>query len=359
MKIIQLILLAISFSSGILYAQTDFRSGYIINNSGDTLFGEIDYRGDLLMSERCRFKTGEDMIIDYSPDEISAFRFDNSRYFVSKEVNDENLFLEYLIQGTVSLYFLGNEEDDKFFLEKRDLGIMEIRYEEAIVYRNDQPYLVESTWHNELLTKYMQDVPKLTSRINNIKRPERRILIKLVADYNKAVSNEGEGSIYESKRPKVQLNLEVVSGISSWRDLPSFIDGNFMQSGVLAHFRMPASNEKLYLKTGVLYNQFEYDPEKTRGSWNEIDFDKPVHCFKVPVHIEYIYPRGFLRPRFSYGMNLSNIYLQSVSVDLGANVKISESFFVSAVSEIEFKGVIVVPLKYMSHSFRVGVFMKI
>ena len=39
-----------------LNAQTDFRPGYIIENSGDTIHGEIDYRGDILMGNVCRFK---------------------------------------------------------------------------------------------------------------------------------------------------------------------------------------------------------------------------------------------------------------------------------------------------------------
>jgi len=358
MKIIRLILLGIFLSLGILNAQTDFKAGYIINISGDTLFGEIDYRGDMLMSKRCRFKNAEEVITDYSPDDLSAFRFTNSKYYVSKEVDYENVFLEYLIQGPVSVLFLGNEARGQYFLEKEGLGMMKMRYEEVLVNRDGKQYLMKSKWHNELLIKYMQDAPELESRINNIKRPEYGSLIKLVEDYNNAVCEEGVCIIYEKKRPKLQVNLEVISGIVNYSALTFCVDKTYFQSGILAHFWMPASNEKIYLKTGILYNQFRYDPEKTRGFWNEIEFNKPIHSFKIPIHLEYIYPKGIFRPRFSYGANLSNVGSHSLSSDLGANVKLSESLFLSVSSEIEFYGIFIIPQDYMSYSLNLGVFMK-
>ena len=60
--------------SNILNAQNDFRAGYIITNSNDTVFGEIDYRGDILMGKLCKFKTNGN-IVDYLPSQISAYRF--------------------------------------------------------------------------------------------------------------------------------------------------------------------------------------------------------------------------------------------------------------------------------------------
>jgi hypothetical protein len=359
MKIIKLILLGLFLSIGILNAQTDFKTGYIINISGDTLYGEIDYRGDVLMSKRCRFRNAEKMITDYSPDDISAFRFAGSKYYVSKEVDYENVFLEYLIQGKVSVLFLGNEAEGQYFLEKEGIGMMKLDYEEVLISRDGKQYLMKSKWHNELLIKYMQDAPEFESRINNIKRPEYGSLVKLAEDYNNAFREEGADIIYEKNRPKLQVNLEVVSGIVNRNDpIPLYIDKTFMQSGILVHFWMPASNEKIYLKTGILYNQFKYDPEKTRGSWNEIDFDKPIPSFKIPIHLEYIYPKGFFRPRLSYGMNISTNVFQTVSADLGANLKLSESLFLSVSSEIEFYGILILPQDYMSYSLTLGVFLK-
>lgn len=78
MKLNRLILLGLLISTGLLKAQSDFRPGYIIQNSGDTLYGQIDYRGDLLMGSVCKFKGAVDTTQAYAPSDIMAYRFIDS-----------------------------------------------------------------------------------------------------------------------------------------------------------------------------------------------------------------------------------------------------------------------------------------
>lgn len=92
------------FSSVTLYAQTDFRSGYIIKNQGDTLYGLIDYRSDLKMSLTCKFKNDNNEIIEYTPSDILAFRIINSTFYISRIINDRKSILEFLINGKVNIY---------------------------------------------------------------------------------------------------------------------------------------------------------------------------------------------------------------------------------------------------------------
>jgi hypothetical protein len=56
MKLNRLLLLGLIISTGVLNAQTDFRTGYIIKAFDDTIHGLIDYQGDLLMGKVCRIK---------------------------------------------------------------------------------------------------------------------------------------------------------------------------------------------------------------------------------------------------------------------------------------------------------------
>jgi hypothetical protein len=86
-------------STGFLYAQNDFNPGYVITIKGDTLFGKIDYRGDLYMKSICRFMTAENTINEYTPHDILAYRFIDSKYYISREVDGKSVFLEYLIKG--------------------------------------------------------------------------------------------------------------------------------------------------------------------------------------------------------------------------------------------------------------------
>ena len=90
-KILLAILLLVPF---LLTAQPDFREGYVINNQGDTLRGTIDYRGDLMMGSICRFLDPAGRIQEFSPDSIASYRFNDGKFYVSKDVEGQKFFLE-------------------------------------------------------------------------------------------------------------------------------------------------------------------------------------------------------------------------------------------------------------------------
>ena len=74
-----------------LTSQTEYRPGYVITKEQDTLFGALDYRSDAIMSKRCRLQKGVDFT-DFSPEDISGFRFEQGKYFVSRSIDGEQLF---------------------------------------------------------------------------------------------------------------------------------------------------------------------------------------------------------------------------------------------------------------------------
>ena len=102
MKMKIFLIFAFLFSISWLYAQPDYRPGYIIANSNDTLYGKIAYRGDMRMRKICKFKTDGNEIVKYTPYDIVAYRFEEGKYFVSREVSDKKVFLEYLLKGQVN-----------------------------------------------------------------------------------------------------------------------------------------------------------------------------------------------------------------------------------------------------------------
>ena len=130
MKLTRLILFGLFLSIGFLNAQNDFRPGYIIINTGDTLYGEIDYRGDLLMSSICKFKSIDTAINKYSPNDIIAFRFIDSKLYISKKVKSRRIFLEYLIKGNISIYYMRDKNGDHYFMDKEGENLTEIPYKE-------------------------------------------------------------------------------------------------------------------------------------------------------------------------------------------------------------------------------------
>ncbi len=347
MNLRRLLLFGLLVLAGFLNAQTDYRPGYIISTHGDTLFGELDYRSDLLMSSLCKFKDADHNIKKYSPDDIKAFRFIDSKYFVSREVNSKQVFLEYLIKGKVNIYYMRDELGDHYYIDKEDLKLTEITYEEGIKYIDNKQVYYQSTKHMGLLSIYMQDAPEFKPRIHDIKKPEHKNLIKLAEDYHNTVCEGEQCIIYEKTIPLLKILPELIGGAIKYSDVTELNNKFYFHGGIIGHLWMPRHSEKLYFRTGLLFSQLEFEKEV-------------LNYYKIPFQIEYMYPTGLFRPRIAYGLNFYIPYYQTVSFDLGANIKLSESLFLSATSDIEFNpALMIVPNKLLSYSLKLGLILNI
>ncbi len=343
MKLVRLIMFGLFLSTGFLNAQNDFRPGYIIKTTGDTLYGEIDYRGDLLMSSICKFKSIDNAINKYSPNDIIAFRFIDSKLYISKNVKSRRIFLEYLIKGNISIYYMRDKNGDHYFMDKEGENLIEIPYKEEIISVDNKQVLYESKQHIGILKLYMQDDPNIQSKIYSIKKPDHQSLIKLVKDYHNDVCEGEKCIIYERKQPFIKVNLEVLGGVVNFENVEDLIDKFYFQGGIICHLWMPRTNEKLYFRTGLLYSQLEAVEGKS-------------NIYKIPFHLEYIYPKGSVRPRLSYGINFYDTIFQTVSFNIGTNIKLNNSFYLSATSDIEFIPLIMIfPHDLLSYSLNFGI----
>lgn len=292
-------------------AQTDFRPGYIVKNDGDTIYGDIDYRSDILMGTVCTFRSADKIIAHYSPREVQSFRYKDSKYYVSREVAGVKTFVECLIQGKICMFYLRDQKGDHYFMEKNDSAFIELPYEETQIFRNGNRYLVQSKQHIGILTVYMNDAPDFKSRIDQVVKPEQQNLISLAKAYDNLACNGGRCIVFEKKPPLFKVNIEAVAGLVWFRNTrdaeaeTKISEGNFFQSGVLLNFWMPRSNEKLYFKTGILYAMVT----DTAG--------KGYNYVKIPTHLGYIAPNTYMiRPYFSIGI-LSPSYCLGVMVRTG------------------------------------------
>jgi hypothetical protein len=345
MKLKKLILFGLLIATRILNGQTDFRPGYIIKTTGDTIFGQIDYRDALLMSKVCKFKDKESEIAKYNPNDIIAFRFIDSKYYVSREINNRKVFLEYLIKGKINIYFMRDNNGDHYYLDKEDVKLTEMQYEEGIKYIDDKQVFYESTKHIGILSYYMQDAPNMQSEINAIKKPDHQNLIKLAKDYHNAVCDGEKCIIYEKSAPLIKILPELVVGVIKYSNVEDLNDKFYVHAGIIGHIWMPRTSEKMYFRTGVLLSQLYFNGEKE-------------NFYKIPCQFEYIYPKGIIRPRIAYGLNYYIPKYQTVSFDIGANIKLSETFFLSATSDIEFNPLImIVPISMLSYTFKLGLFL--
>lgn len=350
MKFKRLLFLVIVLTTQFLVAQTDFRPGYVITEIGDTIVGEIDYRGDLLMGQLCKFKSNEsNIVIEYLPDEIIAYRFTDSKYYASKEIVSTKVFLEILIKGKANIYYLRDENGDHYYIDKEDLPLTEIPYKEEIKTDHGTNYLSQSKTHIGILTYYMQDAPlDFQAKIKKIKKPETDNLVKLAEDYNNVVCQGEKCIVFEKKEPFAKVNIELAGGVTSFYKF-NYVDNHvYFLAGFIAHFWMPRVNEKLFVRTGALYSIIKHKGVQE-------------YIFKIPLQLEYICPKNTIRPKAAIGIFMYKPFGQTIAVMAGVNIKMYKKFFLSLDYDIEISpsdNIPVIPKRMIAQSFLAGMYYK-
>jgi hypothetical protein len=336
MKNFNLILFGLFISTALLNAQADFRSGYIIKDTGDTLYGTIDYRMDSYMSNICRFKNSDNIISVYSPSDIIAFRFIDSKFYVVREINSQKLFLEYLIKGKVNIYFLKNDRDEHYFIDKEGEKIMEIPFKESFVTIDRREYYSESTKHIGVLKYYMKDAPGLKSEIEGLKNLQQNNLIKLAKDYQNIVCKDEQCIVFENKIPVIKFSLEPCVGLISYRG----DNKNIFSYGGYVFVSNPQVSEKLYFKTGIIFNT---------SKWYSTEAEElvDVKIVKFPLQFQYMYTAKKLQPKASIGVifwtynsDEDSGSAHSLSTSVGINYKFSNTLSLSTNFDLEYNPLI-------------------
>ena len=325
-KLLTLLLLLNLYTS--LYSQTDFRKGFIIKLSNDSVAGWIKYRGDAKNSLMCTFKNDAGLIEEFKPGEIKSYRFDQGKFYISKYVKTtgERAFAEYLVEGKKNLYFIRNKKGFHFFIDHSSDTITEISYNEKLITRNGVTYKKESTTHRTLLKSYFSECPAIFPEIESLRRPDFNNMVKLTKDYHYKACDSN--CIVYYKKNKFRILVEPQIGMGNYDrlmirllgDTPTYT--NSVLTGLMFYLWMPNSSEKLYFKTGFSY------VKNNSGEAYSIS--------KVPIQFEYIFLNRSIRPKVDLGVNYyvansSNGKGKGLTLACSAGVliKITKSIFYS------------------------------
>jgi len=191
-------------------AQNDYREGYIVDMSGDTSHGWIDYGNPKSNAKYCLFKETHDSESKaYYPDDLSVYRFANSKFYFSKEIErtgvKKRYFLEYLLDGVVELYYHADPFKDYFYIEK-DGRVIELSDEEKIVDLKNgkgkgRRYVVPFTG---VFNYVMHDAPEMKEKISRA-RFGYDDFIELSEEYHHLICEPGEECIVYA-RQETKLN---------------------------------------------------------------------------------------------------------------------------------------------------------
>ena len=316
------VLISLSFIS---LGQNNYSSGYVVTNSNDTIRGFIDLGKNDQNSKSCIFYSGLDNARHvYSPDEIKAYRIENSKYYVARDIMIENArqraFLEYLVDGIVDLYYLKDALEEYYFIEK-DTSLVALSNKEVKVFRegdgirtNDKEFTKNSNQYKGMLLFLFQDSPGLKNKIEATSF-EYKSLVRITREYHESVCKD-YSCIDFTRTTKQKLYLEFSGGlINTWMGLKT-------------------SNDKAYDIRPYAGIQLRFIPFKDLTSWNvltglsystnilEGDFDnnlfyysntKTYHIYtryailRIPITFQYSLPAKRLQPYFS--LSYVNVFL--------------------------------------------------
>jgi len=309
----------IFISLNVLIAQSDFREGYIISNSNDTTFGLIDFKGDIAISKKCIFR--EDINSKnqvFTPDDIIGFRFVNCKFFISKSVETESgtiqLFMEYLINGTVDMYYYRDDKGDHYFVEDSSGQLYELKNEQIKMTVDNVEYIRESKSYIGMLKVIFKDSPTVSKKVENISL-NHKSLINISKDFHNEVCSDSVCIIYEKKVPKRKSTFGIITGLNRisivqtlefpvdyfYLENVEFEVENFPSLGLYYKINLPLLNERTYFLYQVSYSHINLKASSSQysfayGTTHLNDITLTQNVFNNLFILKYEFPKGKIRP---------------------------------------------------------------
>jgi hypothetical protein len=311
-KKIRLTLILLLIIIGSSYGQNDFRSGFIITLDNDTIQGQMDYRSNSKNYESCIFK-GEQGEIEYYPNQIVGFGYNNDKFFSSQIV--EGSFVEVLVDGDISLY----RSRDKYHI-KKDTSFFDL---ESIIeeFEIDGKIGTKETspWRG-ILTYIISDCLQNPSGHTSSIGLDEKNLTRLIVKYNKCKGTEFKE--LKASKPWTKFDFGATLGISRSQITTdgsgsfSYLDDSYSSIdpsiGIIIAISSPRITEKVAFQGELHFMKSSYSSlVKLEGSSTQYhDTFIDLTTLSVPISLKYSFPEkkyGFyLQGGINYDYHLSS-----------------------------------------------------
>lgn len=300
-----------------VFSQTDFRKGYYIKHEKDTVYGLVDYRGEVRNSQTCVFKENDGTEpIQFNPTEIMAYRFTDGKYYISKQIKtgteEKTVFLEFLVDGITNLYFFRDINNYTYFLENKDGKLLELSNEtitEKIEGKGDVQR--NTNRHIGVLRATFADCNEIQPQINNVGLGHKS-LIKLTKKYHDYVCDNEVCIVYEKTVQPIKLRFAPVlkTGIADFHFERGFFSNYyfnpelFFGAGLLMNTVFPGINEKLSFEAGLDFNVYNFHgsfEEKNGAIMEYYDVYFDLFAVQPTLAVKYTFPTGKIKPTFTVG----------------------------------------------------------
>lgn len=265
-----------------LFAQPNYKDGYVISNNNDTTYGKIDYQNWKETPQEIFFVArGKNEVRGLSAKDISEFyvsgefyrsaeitidknprRVHTQRVFTSeyKEPKMGTVFIQALVKGEALSLYMHKEERENFYI-KNDTSYTELISHEFSVERNGR-YAINS----KNVTLYVRQLKSLNIGCKSVFEKKsihykRSSLIDLVVRCNEYL-NTNESYVYESPSPILSHGIVVGTGMNNFEvELPGgkthYKSKNLFSVGYSADIALPRGRGKKKISTQILFSSFE------------------------------------------------------------------------------------------------------
>ena len=299
------------FSSGRTLAQADFRPGYILSLSGDTVRGKVDYSSGRV-NYQCRFRPAEGSdAVTYEPGQLRGYGFPGDRTYQVREVpvpasvSLQPLFLEALVRGAASLYYrAGDETVPHYYVQTGNGPVRPLTIEtkleagpDGTMYRRERPL-----YRGELAEAF-QACPEVQRSVATLPLAQGSLL-KAVRRYNACVGGPETLSAVAQPGRRLRVSWGVLVGVQAStltmeESAPSAkVTSSSPIAAVLGgavQFYAPALANRFRVRLEAMYARQHYDAERTFANplnpsyINNQQFWVTINQVRVPVLLRY-YP---------------------------------------------------------------------
>ena len=306
------------------FAQSNFKEGYIITNGNDTVHGLIDFRTDQVNTYACTFKAAEKSSETlYLPGEIAGFRFENEgKYYVTRTVEIDGLkrtvFLEFLLQGMLNLYFLP-EGNGYYFFEGKD-GRMVMTTMKPDKYTEDSKVIVDNRYKGIMTYVFKDDLP-LATKTGKAKF-DRRTMIEFTKEYHDQMCESGEKCIIfenDYKKKFTKFDFTAYSGVETNDLKMDYNNYNYYYNfsnirsvspvlGMEMDISSPRFMKSVSLVMDLNFSDFAGTTDYTYS--NSIYYRYHFSGVKSNFHygIKYTYYKGKIRPTLEAGFSANYLF---------------------------------------------------
>ncbi len=356
--------------TGQALGQSNPKKGYIITNSQDTIYGTVDYRSNTKNAKSCLFQAnGETTFKEYSPKDISGYRFDEdgifyvSRTFPVDGVQKE-FFAEFLLKGGVCLYYYPEGDNDYYFFVKEDGEVVQTKksrasnIDEQTAIHEKQAIVAAVSKVFTKSPKAVYDIQKGTYRKDNLIRVTRAYDEEFCSEYGDCVQFEQD----IKKALPVKFRFLVEAGVAAGKvkaeyahfDNPDF-SGAVPMVGAGIEMSFPRHIPNLALQAKLVY--MNWSMKNTEPAINDKESENKISGseFGIMVGLKYqFFPNSPVVPFLAVGghaMTIGKFEVEQRGPHLGNGVQ-SDSWGVNGIG-VYFGGGI--DIKAGKHAVRLAV----